>query len=322
MFSTTDQIIECVPNFSEGRNHNIIKAIEASIANTPHVKLMHVDIGLDANRTVYTFAGKPDAVLDAAFYAIKTAAELIDMNTHKGEHPRIGACDVCPLIPIQNISMEEVVQLSKKLGERIGSIGIPVYLYEYSAQKSNRKNLTNIRKGEYEGLKKKLMINEWIPDYGPRAFNQQFGAMALGARKFLLAYNINLKSKDEHLAKEIAKQIRIIRDRKDNSYESNLFNHVKTIGWYMKEFQCTQISTNITDIEASPLIDVFTQIQKIARVYGIDTNGSELIGLLPLKALQHPKMTIDEAIEYLGLNAVKKFNKQERIIEYYLHIHP
>ncbi len=318
MFLTSDQLIECVPNFSEGRNQQTIDAIAASISSSAEVKLMNVDIGFDANRTVYTFAGKPQAVLEAAYQAIKTASERIDMRVHKGEHPRMGACDVCPLIALQNISMDEVVELSRQLGKRVADLGIPVYLYEYSATQTQRKNLAYLRKGEYEAIEEKIKLAEWKPDFGEQQFNPSFGMMALGARKFLIAYNINLKTKDESIAKEIAKKIREIRAKNDGTYLSNLFQQVKAIGWFMEEFDCAQVSTNITDIEASPIVEVFTEIKKMAKENGVETNGSELIGLIPQKALQHEIMQLDEAIEYLGLNAVKPFSKEKNIIEYNL----
>jgi glutamate formiminotransferase len=321
MFSASDQLIECVPNFSEGRNQQTIDAIADAIKSVANVKLMNIDVGIDANRTVYTFAGKPQAVLEAAYQAIKTAGERIDMRVHKGEHPRMGACDVCPLIPLQNITMDEVVELSKQLGKRLASLGIPVYLYEYSATTLLRKNLAYLRKGEYEAIAEKIKSAEWKPDFGKQQFNPKFGMMALGARKFLIAYNINLKTKDESIAKEIAKKIREIRNKDDGSYLSDLFQHVKAIGWFMEAFDCAQISTNITDIDASPVIEVFTEIKKIAKANGVETNGSELIGLIPQKALQHEIMSTDEAIEYLGLTAVKPFSKEANIIEYNLFQH-
>lgn len=318
MFTDSDKLIECVPNFSDGRNQAIIDAIAAAINSTADVKLMHVDAGYDANRTVYTFAGKPSAVLEAAYLAIKTANELIDMRMHKGEHPRMGACDVCPLIPLHHISMEEVVELSKLLGNRIGNLGIPVYLYEHSATSPERKNLSYLRKGEYESIPQKIQLPEWKPDFGPADFNERFGMMALGARNFLIAYNINLKSKDLSLAKRIALEIRQIRAKNDGSYESCLLQHVKAIGWWMEEYQCTQISINITDIFASPLIQVYDCIKKIAGNYGIEVDGSELIGLVPELTLRHPNRSVQEAAAYLGLDSVKPFKINERVIEYNL----
>lgn len=321
MFLPSDQLIECVPNFSEGRNQQTIDAIAAAISSVVDIKLMNIDAGWDANRTVYTFAGKPQAILEAAFQAIKTASERIDMRVHKGEHPRMGACDVCPLIPLQNITMDEVVELSGQLGKRVGDLGIPVYLYEYSATQEQRKNLAYLRKGAYEGIEEKIKLTEWKPDFGEQQFNPKFGMMALGARKFLIAYNINLKTTDESIAKDIAKRIREIRNKNDGTYLSDLFQHVKAIGWFMEEFDCAQVSTNITDIEASPIVEVFTEIKKMAKEHGVETNGSELIGLIPQKALRHEIMQLDEAIEYLGLNAVKSFSKDKNIIEHNL-IHP
>ncbi len=325
MFSKTGQLIECVPNFSEGKNKAIIDAIAASIENIDGVKLMNIDIGFDANRTVYTFAGKPQAVLEAAFKAIKKANELIDMRLHKGEHPRMGACDVCPLIPIQHISMNEVVGLSAQLAKRVGELGIPVFLYEYSAANLTRKNLAYLRKGEYEAIEEKMNLPAWKPDFGEQRFNPTFGMMAIGARDFLIAYNINLTTKDESIAKQIAKQIRILREKNDGSYESNLVQHVKAIGWFMQEFDCAQVSMNITDIEKSPIIEVFSLVKKMAKQLSESTNGSELIGLIPLKAFHtkndfFDKYDLDKKIEYLGLNAVKPFSKEENIIEYKLGI--
>ena len=318
MFQNNDSIIECVPNFSEGRNIEIIKAIENAITNVASVKLLNVDIGADANRTVYTFAGKPSAVLEAAFQAIKTAQQLIDMRQHSGAHPRMGACDVCPLIPLQNISMDAVVDLSKQLGKRIGALGIPVFLYEQSASTIERKKLDFLRKGEYEAIEEKMKTVAWQPDFGPHQFNSNFGMMALGARNFLVAYNINLTTKDEKIAKEIAKEIRMIRNKNDGSYVSNLFKYVKAIGWYMAEFNCAQVSTNITDIEQCSIVDLYDAVNKIAKKYNVTVNGSELIGMLPRKVLQHKKMSEDAVIEYLGLNSVKPFSKEKNIIEYQL----
>lgn len=333
MFSNFDQLIECVPNFSEGRNQQTIDAIANAIKNVSDVKLMHVDVGVDANRTVYTFAGKPQAVIEAAYQAIKVASELIDMRSHTGEHPRMGACDVCPLIPLQNITMNEVVDLSKQLGKRIGELGIPVYLYENSATTTERKNLAYLRKGEYEGIEEKMKLSEWKPDYGKQKFHPTFGMMALGARKFLIAYNINLKTKDEKIAKAIAKKIRLLREKNDGSFESNQMQHVKAIGWFMDEFDCAQVSTNITDIDQTQIIFLYKFIETVAKEdFNIELNGSELIGLIPKQALldiqkymliKAPKDEvglIDLAIDFLGLNAVKPFTKQENIIEYNLGI--
>ncbi len=318
MFTPSDAIIECVPNFSEGRNQSVIDAIANAIAAINDVKLLHVDVGEDANRTVYTFAGKPEAVTEAAFQAIKIAQEKIDMRLHHGAHPRMGACDVCPLIPLQNVSMQEVKTYANKLGQRLGDSGIPVYLYEQSATIPFRKKLENIRKGEYEAIPEKMKDIAWKPDFGEAHFNEKFGMMALGARNFLIAYNINLKTENIAITKQIAQRIRTIRKQNDGSYFSNLLQHVKAIGWYMPQYHCTQISTNIVDIDASPILEVFDTIKHIAADFGIDTNGSELIGLIPQRAFKHSKLNIDEAIDYLGLNVVKPFDKDKNIIEYRL----
>ncbi|MEZ5055348.1 MAG: glutamate formimidoyltransferase [Chitinophagales bacterium] len=318
MFTTSDAIIECVPNFSEGRNQSIIDAIANAISSIKEVKLLHVDIGEDANRTVYTFAGKSEAVIEAAYQAIKIAQEKIDMRMHQGAHPRMGACDVCPLIPLQNISMHEVKMYATKLGQRLGDLGIPVYLYEQSATIPYRKRLENIRKGEYEAIPEKLKNINWKPDFGTTNFNEKFGMMALGARNFLIAYNINLKTENLEIAKQIAHNIRAIRKQNNGSYLSNLFQHVKAIGWYMPQYHCTQISTNIVNIDASPIIEVFDAIKQISADFGIDTNGSELIGLIPQRAFKHATLNLDDAIEYLGLNVVKPFDKHKNIIEYRL----
>lgn len=320
MFSSIEPLIECVPNFSVGRNTAIISAIADSIRAIDGVKLMHTDIGQDANRTVFTFAGNPQSVLKAAYNAIKTAEQLIDMRQHHGAHPRMGACDVCPLIPLQHITMEEVVALTHQLGKQLGDSGIPVYLYEYAATQEFRKNLANLRKGEYEVIPVKLKNENWKPDFGPQYFHPTFGMMALGVRKFLIAYNINLNTTEVQVGKEIAQSIRKIRARNDNSYLSNLFQNVKAIGWFMEEYNCVQVSTNITDFEKSPIINVFTEIKHLAKEHGVETNGSELIGLIPKQALQHPVMTMEEAINYLGLNTVKPFDKDINIIEYNLGI--
>jgi len=206
------KIVECVPNFSEGKNEEIIKAIAEAIKQVKGVSLLDVDPGEDTNRTVYTFVGTPDNVLEAAFQAIKKGAELIDMSKHKGAHPRMGACDVCPFVPVSNITMEECVELANKLGKRVGEeLGIPVYLYEYAAKSEERKNLANIRAGEYEGLKEKLENPEWKPDFGPDKFSEKVkktGATAIGAREFLIAYNININTKEKRYASKIAKEIR------------------------------------------------------------------------------------------------------------------
>ena len=307
-------LIECVPNFSEGRDQHVIQEIETSIISVPEVKHLHTDMGYDANRTVITFVGPPDAVAEAAYKAIKKASELIDMQTHEGAHPRIGATDVCPLIPIANFSMKEAVLLSKKLAQQVGKeLNIPIYLYENSTNKPNRKNLANIRKGNYEGIAKKIVLPEWKPDYGPSTFNAKSGSTVIGARNFLIAYNVNLNSKDIDLAKHIAKEIRT------SGRSPNKLKAVKAIGWYMDTFDCAQVSTNIIDFNTSSLPLVFETIKAEALKLGVTINGSELIGMIPESCwqmvLEYYKANDDEGIKALGLNELAPFNLDERIIE-------
>jgi glutamate formiminotransferase/formiminotetrahydrofolate cyclodeaminase len=317
MFSANDPILECVPNFSEGRDQNIIDAIGTSIKKISGIKLLHVDSGYDANRTVYTFAGQPYAVIDAAFQAIQTASELIDMRHQHGVHPRMGACDVCPLIPVRNISIEATVELSRQLGKRVGELGIPVYLYEFSATHHERKNLAYLRNGEYEGIEQKILLPEWKPDFGPQVFNEKSGMMALGARKFLIAYNINLKTKDVSIAKQIAKRIR----ESGTGKEKGLLKAIRAIGWYMEEFHCAQVSCNITDFEQTSLKELFDTVKKLANEYGTDVKGSELIGLIPEKALTDGFSSPEEAIHHLGLNVKEHFDINERVLENILFKH-
>ena len=322
MFSKNDILIECVPNFSEGRNPAVIKALADEIRNTEFVQLLHIDTGYDANRTVYTYIGKPEAIVEATFKAIQKALELIDMQTHVGKHPRMGACDVCPLIPYQNISIEEANKYVQQLGEKIGALDIPVYLYEKSATTAERKNLAFLRKGEYEAISKKIKQADWKPDFGPAIFNKKFGMMALGARDFLIAYNINLNTKDLNIGKKIAAQIRDKRNIGNDKFLQN----TKAIAWYIEEYGFVQISTNITNFRYSPIFYVFDLVTQLAKEYNIEVNGSELIGLIPKTALlidnssnKHKESEkIDDAIQYLGLKKVFSFKKEERIIEYVL----
>lgn len=318
--------VECVPNFSEGRNQYIIQAIAAAIQSVERVILLHVDSGWDANRTVYTFAGPPDAVAEAAFLSVTKAAALIDMRHHKGTHPRMGACDVCPLIPLGEMTMEETVHLSYSLGNRLGEAGIPVYLYENSAMLPQRRNLAFLRKGEYESIPKKLAECNWKPDFGPATFNERFGMMALGARKFLIAFNIHLNTRDVSIARVIASRIREsgYNDAK-GIHHAGLLKSVKAIGWYMNEYQCAQVSTNITDFEVTGIKQVFDAISNTAESLGIAVSGSELIGLIPEKALTDAgKEILQEestlqsmvytALDYLLLD----IQPEERILEWAL----
>jgi glutamate formiminotransferase / formiminotetrahydrofolate cyclodeaminase len=335
------KIIECVPNFSEGRNERIIQAIADAIRHVEGVKLLHIDSGKAANRTVMTFAGAPEAVVKAAYRGIKKAAELIDMRLHTGEHPRIGATDVCPLIPISGVTMEETVELAKKLAKKVakGPLSISTFLYENSASKPERRNLATIRSGEYEGLKQKIASPDWKPDFGPSVFNPRTGATVIGARDFLIAYNVNLNTKDVNIAKKIAQTVResgyvatLLNGEKQR--QAGLLKSVKAIGWYIEEFGCAQVSMNLTDINVTSVHQAFEACSDIAQKLGAKVTGSELIGLMPkrvmleagtyflLKKIQDINVSemviLDAAVAGLGLSDLAFFNPKERIIEYLL----
>ena len=348
------QIIECVPNISEGRDTSKIKIISSIVEEIDGVKLLNVDPGKATNRTVITFVGEPQQVIDAAFLLIQKAQELIDMSKHSGEHPRMGATDVCPLVPIANISMNECAKWAHKLGEKVGKkLGIPVYHYEAAAKEEKRKNLANCRQGEYEGLSKKLIDPNWKPDFGPSEFNksvEKSGATAISARDFLVAYNINLNTTSTRRANAIAFDIReagrikregntlngkIIKDKDGNPLKiPGLFKAVKGIGWFIKEYGIAQISYNLTNINISPLHEVFDKTCERAIARGMRVTGSELIGLVPKKVLidagkfflrkQKRSIGINEneiikiAIKSLGLDEISPFKPEERIIEYML----
>jgi glutamate formiminotransferase len=332
------QIIECVPNFSEGIDADKISNIANQIAGVTGIKLLNVDPGHDANRTVITFAGEPGAVVEAAFKAIKTAGELIDMRTQKGEHPRMGSTDVCPLIPVSNISLAEVDVYAKQLAKKVGNdLGIPVYLYEYSQSDKRRSNLSIIRSGEYEGFFDKINLPGWQPDYGPLQMDAKRGATVIGARNFLIAYNVNLNTSSVETAAEIAADVResgrVVTDSNGNRIRvQGLLKGVKAIGWYMKEYNCAQVSTNITDIEISPIHEVFETISRCAKARGVKVAGSELIGLIPLSAMiaagrhfagQGAEIKTDReflqlAVGKLGLDALKPFDVEKRILDYLL----
>ena len=330
------RIVECVPNFSEGRDHDVIWAIADKIAAVKGVKLLDVDPSFDANRTVITFAGTPDAVTRAAFVAAKEASELIDMSAHHGEHPRIGACDVLPFIPISGITMEETVNISRHVAKRIGvRLNIPVYCYEESAYSALRRNLANCRAGEYEGLPEKLNDPKWQPDFGPAIFNVKSGATVVGARNSLVAYNINLKTDSVKIAKNIAKDIResgkiITMDNGEKKRIQGRLKHVKAIGWYLEQYKIAQVSMNLTNINITPLHAVFQEVIKAASEFGVEVTGSELVGMIPLKALtdagkfylkksdvpEHE--LVDIAVRKLGLNDIRPFDAHEKILEYSL----
>lgn len=347
-FAAMKQLIECVPNFSEGRDLNIIKQITDSIESVEGVKLLNVDPGKATNRTVVTFVGEPAAVVQAAFLAIRTAGELIDMSKHKGEHPRMGATDVCPLIPIAGISMEETAKWAQQLGQRVGSeLGIPVYLYEAAQQNKSRSNLSVIRAGEYEGFFKKIKLPEWKPDFGPDTFDEKRGATVIGARDFLVAYNINLNTTSTRRANAIAFDVREAgrtkKDAKGNVVKGadgnpivipGSLKSVKAIGWYIEEYGVAQISMNLTNIAITPVHIAFDEVCRRAEARGLRVTGSELVGLIPLQALldagkyflrkQQRSTGVSEAelikiaVKSLGLDELSPFKPEERIIEYLL----
>ena len=348
------QIIECVPNISEGIDTNKIKIIATEVEKIEGIKLLNIDPGKATNRTVITFVGEPQNVIDAAFLLIKKSQELIDMRNHTGEHPRMGATDVCPLVPISNISMTECVKWAHKLGKRVGEeLNIPVYHYEEAAKEDKRRNLANCRQGEYEGLSKKLENKNWKPDYGPNIFNksvEKSGATAISARDFLVAYNINLNTTSTRRANAVAFDIReagrikreggslngkIIKDKDGNPIkEPGLFKSVKGIGWYIEEYGIAQISYNLTNINTASLHDVFDKTCERANLRGMRVTGSELVGLVPKKVLldagkhflkkQKRSLGISEneiikiAVKTLGLDELAPFNIKERVIEYML----
>jgi glutamate formiminotransferase/formiminotetrahydrofolate cyclodeaminase len=332
-------IIECVPNFSEGQNPDLIKIITDQIETVAGVRLLNVDPGKATNRTVVTFVGSPEAVVEAAFRAIKKAGELIDMRHHKGEHPRMGATDVCPLIPIAGISMEETAVWAQRLAERVGSeLAIPVYLYEAAQKDKKRSNLSVIRAGEYEGFFKKIRLPEWKPDYGPAEFDVRRGGTVIGARDFLVAYNVNLNTTSTRRANAIAFDVReagrVIRDGDKSTHVPGTLKAVKAIGWYIEEYGRTQISMNLTNIHVTPVHLAFDEVCKAAAERGIRVTGSELVGLIPLQAMLDAgkyflekqqrstgvaeKELIRIAILSMGLDELGPFVPEERIIEYLL----
>jgi len=345
------QLIECVPNFSEGVNLDIIKQITDEVEAVEGVRLLNVDPGKATNRTVVTFVGEPERVIEAAFLAIKKAGELIDMSKHKGEHPRMGATDVCPLIPISNITMAETAEYAKKLAKRVGEdLGIPIYLYGNAQADKKRDNLSVIRAGEYEGFFKKIKLPEWAPDFGPAEFDAKRGATVIGARDFLIAYNVNLNTTSTRRANSIAFDVReagrvlregdpingkIITDEngKPKSVPGSL-KFVKAIGWYIEEYGIAQISMNLTNIEVSPVHIAFDEVCSKAAERGMRVTGSELVGLIPLKSMldagkyfllkQQRSVGVSEkeliriAIKSMGLDELGPFKPEERIIEYLL----
>jgi len=282
-----NQIIECVPNVSEGRDQEKISELIKEVVSTEGVKLLDYSSDKDHNRTVITFVGDKEGVKEAAFKLIKKASEIIDMRYHKGEHPRIGAVDVVPFVPVKNVTMEECVRIARELGERVGKeLNIPVYLYEEAATTPERKNLENIRRGEYEGFFEKIKQPEWKPDFGPSEMNPKSGATVIGARNFLIAFNVNLGTNDIEIANKIAKAVR---------FSSGGYRYVKAMGVELKERGIVQVSMNLTDFNKTPIYRVFETIKAEASRYGVNVVGSEIIGLVPSKAL------LDVADYYLRL---------------------
>lgn len=342
-----DILIECVPNFSEGNDMGIIKQITDAIEAVPGVTLLDVDPGKATNRTVVTFVGHPQAVVDAAFAGIQKAAELIDMRTHRGEHPRMGATDVCPLIPISGISMEETVAYAKQLGERVGEeLFIPVYLYEAAASRPERQNLATIRAGEYEGLRDKLAQPEWQPDFGAAVMNERSGATVIGARDFLVAYNVNLNTTSTRRANSVAFDLRengrvkevdgkkVLDAAGQEVREPGLLKSVKAIGWFIEEYGIAQISMNLTNISVTPLHVAFDAAVERAHARGLRVTGSELVGLVPLKSMldagryflskQRRSAGVGDAeliriaVKSMGLDELAPFDPNKKIIEYVL----
>ncbi|MCF7801605.1 MAG: glutamate formimidoyltransferase [Candidatus Marinimicrobia bacterium] len=342
------QIVECVPNFSEGRDLAVIKQITDEIEKVDGAKLLDVDPGADTNRTVVTLVGSPDAAVEAAFQAIKKASELIDMRQHSGAHPRMGATDVCPFIPVANMTMEDCAELARRLGKRVGEeLGIPVYLYEFAASREDRRNLADIRAGEYEALPEKMKDTDFAPDFGPAQFNAQSGATVIGARKFLIAYNVNLNTQNRKMASDIALDIRekgrakrdaagkIIRDADGKMVKvPGTLRAVKAVGWYIDEYKMAQISMNLVDFDVTPLHKAFDEVCEQATRRGLRVTGSELVGLVPLSAMldagkhylkkQGNSTAVSEkelvrlAIQSMGLSEISPFDPEEKIIEYQL----
>lgn len=346
------KLIECVPNFSEGRDMAVINQITAAIKEVNGVTLLDVDPGADTNRTVVTFIGSPEGIAEAAFQAIKKASQVIDMTKHKGAHARMGATDVCPFVPVSEVTMEECVEVSKIVGERVArELAIPVYLYEYSAKDEERRNLANIRAGEYEGLEEKLKDPHWAPDFGEAKFNAKSGATVMGAREFLIAYNINLNTRDKKLAKEIALNIREKgRSKKDKNgkfvkdengkkvHQPGIFNYCKATGWYIDEYKQAQVSMNLTNYKETPVHKVFDEVCKQADELGLRVTGSELVGLIPKEAMlmagkhylkkQGKTVGVPEgeliriAIQSMGLEDISSFDPAKKIIESYVEGRP
>ncbi len=346
--SDMTKIVECVPNISDGINPDVYNTVAKACEKIPGVKLLDVDPGATTNRTVITFAGSPDVIVDGAFEVIKAAKELIDMRGHSGEHARMGATDVCPFVPVSGVTLEECAELAKKLAKRVGQeLGVWAYLYEAAASKPEWKSLTNVRQGEYEALASRVGKPEWKSDFGPEEFDPKFGAVAVGARKFLVAYNINMNSSNVKAAKDIAFNIRetgrakrtsypdgdIIRDDNKKAVKiPGLFKDCKSTAWYIPEYGCAQITMNLTDIDETPVHVVYDEVCKQATERGMRVTGSEIVGLVPrqtiidagLYFMKKQSITtavsedviVNTAIRSLGLTDVSSFDPQDKIVEY------
>jgi len=331
------KIVECVPNISDGRNPEVYNAVAQAAAAVTGVELLDVDPGQETNRTVITFVGEPEAVLEGAFAVVKRSFELIDMQTHHGAHGRQGATDVCPFVPVSGVTMDDCVELSKRLGKRVGEeLGIPVFLYEYAATRPERRSLADIRKGEYEALEEKLKTPEFAPDFGPATFVPGFGVMVTGARKFLVAYNVDLNVTDKRWANRVAFDVRengrtVKGPDGKKTQQPGMLKAVRGVGWFIPEYGCAQVSMNLIDLDVTPVHVAFDACDEAARARGIRVTGSELVGLIPrssmLEAGRHyltrmersPGVPtadlIHSAVQSLGLNEVSEFNPEEKIIE-------
>ncbi len=343
------KLIECVPNFSEGRDQNVIREITDAIKSVDGVSLLDVDPGASTNRTVVTFVGNPDAAVEAAFRGIKKAAELIDMRKHKGAHPRMGATDVCPFIPVSNVNWEEAIVCANRLAKRVGDeLKIPVYLYEKAAKNKSRSNLSVIRVGEYEGFFEKIRQPEWKPDFGPAVFNEKSGATVIGVRDFLVAYNVNLNTKSVRRANSVAFDVReqgrvqtedgtpggksVLDANGEPIRVPGMLKHVKAIGWFVKEYGIAQVSMNLTNIEETPLHAAFDACCESAAKRGLRVTGSEIVGMVPKKCLVDAgryflrkqkwsegvsdEELIDIAIRSMGLSELRPFDPKEKVIEF------
>ncbi|MFA5804237.1 MAG: glutamate formimidoyltransferase [Melioribacteraceae bacterium] len=335
------KIIECVPNFSEGKNQKTFEAIKEAVAKTKDVKLLSLEPDGDYNRVVVTLAGNEEGILNGTLNACRAAASLIDMRTHKGEHPRLGAIDVVPFVPVANVTTEECVKISEEFAKIISQdLKVPVYLYENAARKADRKSLSSIRQGEYEGLEEKLKDQNWLPDYGEPVFNPKLGAIVTGSRFFLIAYNVNIKSNDVKYSKEIGETLResgyVKRDENGNVIKVDgktikvpgRLKEVKGMGVALDKYNITQVSMNLTNYNVTPIHVAFEEVKKESARLGVEVNGSEIVGLVPLEAMlqagrfysigkeKDEKSLVNIAIEKLGLSALHPFKPEEKIIEY------